>query len=283
MEGWRAIHKLHVGEWAAAETIGQETVQRGEASPGCGPALIALGRLYTRRGDPEAAATLDQALDALLKQGFRQREGMIRAARAEAAWLAGDHDQTVAEARAVFDLALSHHHQWYVGELAFWRWRAGEEVTLPEWTAAPYALQMRGDWQAAAAEWKRMGCPYEQARALADGDNEAKIRALTIFEELGARPMAERVRQALRDAGVSTVPRGPRATTRENPFNLTNRQLEILMLLTEELTNAEIAARLNISAKTVDHHVSAVLGKLTVSSREEAAELARRSPELTTK
>ena len=92
--------------------------------------------------------------------------------------------------------------------------------------------------------------------------------------------MAEAVRQQLRDAGVSTIPRGPRATTKENPFQLTNRQLEILTLLTEELTNAEIATRLHISPKTVDHHVSAVLGKLNVSSREEAANLARQHPDL---
>jgi DNA-binding CsgD family transcriptional regulator len=208
---------------------------------------------------------------------------MIRAARAEAAWLAGNMQAAVAEARTVFDLALSHRHEWYVGELGFWLWCAGEEVDLPEWTARPFVLQMAGDWQAAAEAWAAMGCPYEQARALAAGDKEAQKQALLIFEQLEARPMAERVRQKLRDAGVETIPRGPRTTTRENPFHLTNRQLEILLLLTEELTNAEIAARLHISPKTVDHHVSAVLGKLNVSSREEAAELARRSPELTTK
>jgi DNA-binding NarL/FixJ family response regulator len=51
--------------------------------------------------------------------------------------------------------------------------------------------------------------------------------------------------------------------------------MEIAALLAESLTNAQIAARLHVSPKTVDHHVSAVLGKLDVSSREEAAEVAR--------
>ena len=151
---------------------------------------------------------------------------------------------------------------------------------LPEWAAAPFALQIAGDWRGAAAAWEALGCPYEQARALADGDTAAQLAALTIFEQLEARPMAEHVRQKLRSAGVETIPRGPRTTTKENPFQLTNRQMQILSLLTEELTNAEIAARLHISPKTVDHHVSAVLGKLNVSSREEAAVLARQSPEL---
>ena len=165
------------------------------------------------------------------------------------------------------------------GELAFWRWRAGDMVMLPEWTAEPFALQITGDWQEAATAWEWLGCPYEQARALADGDVGAQMAALALFEQLGARPMAEIVRQKLRDAGVQAVPRGPRTTTKENPFGLTNRQVEVLTLLTENLTNAQIAARLHISPKTVDHHVSAVLGKLDVSSREEAAETARQHPD----
>lgn len=280
MDGWHALLKLYRGDWAAAEAIGREAVERNSTSPGRGPALVALGRLYARRGDPAAMAALDEGLDLLLKQGFRQREGMIRAARAEAAWLAGDASQTLAEAREVFDLALSHHHEWYVGELAFWQWRAGEAVALPDWAAEPFALQIAGEWRSAAATWEAMGCPYEQARALADGDADALLEALAIFEQLEARPMVEVVRQRLRDVGASIIPRGPRATTKENPFQLTNRQMQIVALLMEELSNAEIAARLHISPKTVDHHVSAVLGKLNVSSREEAAVLARKSPEL---
>lgn len=280
MDGWHALLKLYRGDWAVAEQIGREAVGRASTSPGRGPALVALGRLHTRRGEPEALAVLDEALDVLLKQGFRQREGMIRTARAELAWLAGDAEKTLAEAQEVFDLALSHRHGWYVGELAFWLWRAGQAVTLPEWAAEPFALQIAGEWRGAANAWAEMGCPYEQARALADGDTEALLEALIIFEQLEARPMVERVRQQLRDAGAATIPRGPRTATRENPFQLTNRQVQILALLTEELTNAEIAARLHISPKTVDHHVSAVLGKLNVSSREEAAVLARTSPDL---
>jgi DNA-binding CsgD family transcriptional regulator len=218
---------------------------------------------------------LDESLDLLLKQGFRQREGLIRAARAEAAWWAGDRKRTLEEARAVFDLALTHKQPWYVGELAFWMWRVGESVTLPEWAARPYALHLAGDWRGAAAEWERMGCPYEQARALADGDAEAQAAALAIFDRLGARPAAEALRAKMQAAGA-VIPRGPRAATRENPFGLTARQSQILALLADGLTNAQIAARLHLSPKTVDHHVTAILTKLNVHAREEAAALAKR-------
>jgi DNA-binding CsgD family transcriptional regulator len=277
MEGWLAIHKLQRGEWAEAEQTARQALERGPMSPGRGPALTALGRLRTRRGEPDALPALDEALDLLLKQGFRQREGMIRAARAEAAWWVGDRARTLEEARAVFDLALSHHQGWYVGELAFWMWRAGEPLALPDIAARPYALHIAGDWRGAADEWARLGCPYEQARALADGDHPAQVAALALFDRLGARPAADHLRQKLQAAGHK-VPRGPHSATRENPFGLTARQIEILGLLAEGLTNPAIAARLHVSPKTVDHHVSAVLAKLEVASREEAADIARRHP-----
>ena len=158
------------------------------------------------------------------------------------------------------------------------RRRAGEDLEVPDWIAAPYALHIAGDWQGAAAAWEALGCPYEQARALADGDLEARRQALAIFEHLGARPAAQALRAQLEADGVANLPRKPRQATRANPFGLTRRQGEILDLLTENLTNAEIADRLHISPKTVDHHVSAVLAKLNVATRREAAELARRFP-----
>jgi DNA-binding NarL/FixJ family response regulator len=135
---------------------------------------------------------------------------------------------------------------------------------------------MSGDWRAAAAAWERLRCPYETARALAGGDQAAQREALRRFEQLGAAPAAEALRRRLRHAGATGIPRGPRPATRDNPYGLTNRQLDVLRLLAEGLTNAQIAARLTLSPKTVDHHVSAVLAKLDVATREEAAERVRR-------
>ncbi|HEX2402697.1 MAG TPA: helix-turn-helix transcriptional regulator [Mycobacterium sp.] len=63
---------------------------------------------------------------------------------------------------------------------------------------------------------------------------------------------------------------GPRPTTRRDPHGLTARQLEVLDLMAEHLTNAEIAQRLFLSERTVDHHVSAILSKLHVQTRDDA-------------
>jgi DNA-binding CsgD family transcriptional regulator len=276
MVAWQALVDMYLGQWpAAADAATQVLNSLGVTVISRITALVALGRLRARHGDSGVSAALDEALELATRADNLQRLGPVRVARAEAAWLAGNYERAGQEARAVYDLAVSKRHPWIAGELAFWRWRAGDDVALPTWLALPFALQIAGDWRAAANEWQRLGCPYEQARALAEGDDTARMEALGIFERLGAKPAADDLRRVLRAKGVLRIPRGPRSSTRENPFGLTAREMDILHLLTARLSNTEIATRLYISPKTVDHHVSAVLSKLDVHSREAAAAVAR--------
>jgi len=132
-----------------------------------------------------------------------------------------------------------------------------------------------GDWRGAAESWAARGCPYLRAEALSGGDGDAIAEALRVFDGFGAVVPARRLRAGLRDRGLP-VPRGPRRSTAADPAGLTTRQAEVLTLLADGLSNAQIAARLTVSVKTVDHHVSAVLGKLGVPSRGQAAAIARR-------
>ncbi len=179
---------------------------------------------------------------------------------------------------AAFALALDRQEPWAVGELAYWRWRTGvRDEFRAELAAEPYRLSLTGDWQAAAERWRTIGCPYEAALAMADADDEVVLRqAVEELQSLGARPAAAIVARRLRQRGIRGVPRGPRRSTRENPAGLTVRELEVLAMLAEGLRNADIAARLVLSEKTVDHHVSAILRKLNVRTRGEAAAEAAR-------
>ena len=123
--------------------------------------------------------------------------------------------------------------------------------------------------------WEALHSPYEAAVALLAGDEADVRRALATFHRLGAEPAARIARTRLRDLGVATIPRGPRLATTLNPFQLTPREDDVLHLLAKDMTNAEIAAQLVLSERTVHHHVSSLLSKLGVPNRASAATLAR--------
>jgi DNA-binding CsgD family transcriptional regulator len=276
MNAWLALTRLYQGRWGEASDIAGTVIGCRNASVISKiMALVALGRVRARRGDPGAGTALDEALALALQTDTLQRLAPVHAARAEAAWLAGECDLSRAEATAAYELAARHRHRWHAGEFSFWRWRAGEAIAAPKWAAAPFVLQTRGDWRRAAKAWEQLGCPYEQARALADGDLPAQLAALEIYDRLGAGPAAAALRQQMRGEGVRCIPRGPRATTRQNPFGLTRREMEILGCLAGGLSNRRIGTHLHVSPKTVDHHVSSVLGKLGAATRLDAARIAR--------
>jgi DNA-binding CsgD family transcriptional regulator len=193
---------------------------------------------------------------------------------AERSWLKGHSDEVAGILEWVYGEALRADSVWARGEVGFWMWRSGAIDGPPKRAAEPYALQMSGDWQGAAKAWRQIGCPYEVAMALADGPEAAKLEALEILDGLGGRPLADLIRRELRNMGVESVPRGPTKGTRANPAGLTPRQLEVLRLVVEGLSNEQIAEQLYLSKKTVEHHISAIYSKLGVGSRTKAINVA---------
>jgi DNA-binding CsgD family transcriptional regulator len=282
---WRARLLAETGRWADAEADALTVIGSERATVVARiPALTTLGLVRARRGAADAAPLLDEALALALPTTESQRLVPVRAARAELASLQGRPDEARAEADAGLALLCRTDSFWDWELLHYLKWRAGGGLgemhprSMANNSAArgPHGVQMQGDWRAAADAWARVGCPYERAASLADGDVPAMEEALVAFAALGAAPAADRVRQALRRAGVTRLRRGPRPSTRAHPAGLTRRESEILGLLARHLTNPVIGERLFVSPKTVEHHVSAILGKLDVSSRDEAVAEARR-------
>ncbi|MCW6003351.1 AAA family ATPase [Micromonospora sp. CPCC 205371] len=277
--GHRARVRLDQGDWMGAEQDAREALDepvRGGAR--VVDALVPLGLLQARRGDPAAAAaTLQEATERGFATVELQWTAPVAAARAEYAWLYGDDDRIAEEATRMYERAVELAHPWFTGELALWMWLAGALSETPAVIAEPYRLLLSGDWRGSADAWRERGCPYQVALALAHGDrDEALSEALELLDGLGARQTALRVRRDLRRRGHRRVPRGPIRATAANPAGLTSRQIDVLGLLAEGLTDAAIAAHLSLSTKTVGHHVSALLAKLGVASRPEAAAAARR-------
>jgi DNA-binding CsgD family transcriptional regulator len=272
---WQAKLRLAAGRWDEAAQIAG--ICLGEPCPFARiHALVALGLVRARRGDPDPWTPLDEALESALPRQELQWIAPVAMARAEAAWLEGRNAAAVAATDAAFEFSRSRNSPYTTG-LAYWRWRAGLKPEIPATRNDPYALEMAGEWARAGQSWALIGCPYESALALAgSGDESALRRALTELQQLGARPAAGIVARELHERGVRGLPRGPNRETKSNPASLTTREVEVLALVAQGLHNGDVAERLYLSRKTVDHHVSAILGKLGVRTRGEAtAEAAR--------
>jgi DNA-binding CsgD family transcriptional regulator/tetratricopeptide (TPR) repeat protein len=285
----RSRAQVSLGRWDEATASAALALRDPRTAPSARVwALVALGLVRVRRGDPDAAPLLQEAFGVVDGTGQLEWSALVAGARAELAWLDGDHAAVAAVTDAAFALALQCEEPWSIAELGFWRWKAGvsDDLSAPARatlaTAAPaggepYRAAMAGDWTGAAERWRAIGCPYEAALALAGADDEPALRrAHEELHAMGARPATAIVARALRERGARGVPRGPRARTKANPAGLTARELEVLALLGEGLRNAEIAQRLVVSEKTAEHHTGAVLRKLGVRSRAEAAACAAR-------
>jgi ATP/maltotriose-dependent transcriptional regulator MalT len=257
--GAAALTRLYRGDWDRAALLAEQILTRADLSPQHRILpLIALALIRARRGERHDAL-LDEALEYTAGNVLRLH---VWAARAETAWLAGDDEAALAEAGAGLKAVPAEADSRWTEPLRGWLRLAGP--------SDPVA----GDWQAAAQEWASRGCPYEAALAQLGGDIGAVQAALQTFRRLGARAAARRARERLAALRGPTR-RGRHADTRADPHGLTRREREVLELLADGHSDAQIAATLHISPKTAGSHVSSILIKLGVANRTQAAALAR--------
>ena len=265
--------RLRRGEWDAAEEVVLDEIERGISVVQL-LAKTVLAELAIRRGDPDAAELLADVAAQAERTGEPQRIGPILELTAEWSLTTGAPMPTVRLAKALGDLAPAGR---FATRLAAWATVAGIDVACRHPAPEAHTAMLRRDWRGAADAFGEVGWDYDRALMLSLLDEEdALAEAIEIARGLGAGPLTRRVAGRMRELGLR-VPPGPREATRANPAGLTARQLEVLELLVEGLTNQEIADRLVVSPRTAEHHVAAVMTKLGATSRREAA---RRASEL---
>jgi DNA-binding CsgD family transcriptional regulator len=277
MRGWQAELLLRSGRWDEAAEAALTVLGNEQAAPLARyPAGLALARLRLRRGDP--AAELFENLAHFLEAGMELgRLAPYASLMAERAWL---EDADPGEALQLIDKAIAMLPSRAIyGELFFWRAQlsAASQGIDADALPSPFAEMLHNRWAVAAAEWERLGHPFEQGMCLLFGNTAEQRQALSIFAQLGASAVLDRAKRRLPSRNRTPNMRGPYKAARENIAGLTRRQMDVLQLIGSGLSNKAIAKALKIAPKTVDHHVSAVLEKLTATSRSQAIIIARDS------
>jgi DNA-binding CsgD family transcriptional regulator/tetratricopeptide (TPR) repeat protein len=273
----RTLALEKTGRWDEALALSREILAHAAPSPVVRLCpLNRIGALLARRGEAGVWECLDEAMAAADGTGEPQQIVPVRLSRAEAYWLDGRAPDAIAEAELADDRSAGC-DAWLRGAVAVWLRRTGSARAPSGELAEPFQHEIDGNWEKAAQLWTDLGCRYDAALAMLGAAEEAALReAHSILTGLGASAAARLARHQLRALGARSIPAGPRAATRKDPLGLTRREREVLDLICAGHTNASIAAKLFISAKTVDHHVSAVLAKLNVSDRNAAASQAVR-------
>ncbi len=275
----RALALLMVGQWTQAQADLTEIAQHHTPAPREAAACDFVAALLAlRRGERGARAWLTRAVDQMHQHQVELWFMHTAAALAEAAWLADDPSAAAAALSSVGPLPDRRR----CNELAVWARRCGVDIAvrvgLPLEVATGVATDVATDVatepehgvRQAAQGWQALGCPYEQALALMEGDAQDLRQALELLESLGAAAAARLARRRLRELGERTVPRGQYAHARQDPLGLTAREREVLELLAKGLANREVGAALHRSERTVEKHVAALLVKLNARDRHAA-------------
>jgi DNA-binding CsgD family transcriptional regulator len=265
-----ALVALQRGDWSSAIASAEEAfTRRGLTDVNSTMPRIAVALVRARRGEKQTGPPLDPPADNA-EPGDFFFFSPAWAARAEIAWLDGDDEAAAAEAKRALAVAGPRADPWLTGRLQRWLHLAGDGTQTISDPPTPYQMETNGDWQAAATEWERLGCPYDAALARLGGDLDAVQSAATTFRRLGARAATRRAQQRLTELRGPTTP-GRASHSKIDPHGLTRRQREVAGLLAAGNSDAAIAAALHLSPKTVGHHVEAILAKLGVANRVQAA------------
>ncbi len=258
---------LEMGNWNEAYIIADNLLKKENLPPVIRiGALTVAATIKIRRGDVDGPALLVEAKNKAVETTELQRIIPVFLALLEYEWISGknciEEEVLVEKINTMVQLGkFSKESKFY-----FWLRKTGKNFLLPgEKTGAAMSPKE-------VSFWNKKGSAYEHALILFEGDEDDKRKALAMMQQLNADAVCEKMKMKMRSSGIRKIPRGLRESTKTNPAQLTNRELDVLHLLKSAVQNKEIAETLYISPKTVDHHISSILFKLDVNSRTKAVE-----------
>jgi DNA-binding CsgD family transcriptional regulator len=277
MLAWKARLNLETGNWEEACTIANKLLRKENLLPVIKiGALVVAATIKIRKGGQDALPLLLEAKTMALKTIELQRIIPVLTALLEYEWITGKcfiEQEVLDRSIDLFVRAEKYSEQ---SRFDFWL-KSVRKQCLP--INEKYKSNKTSDAKIVSEEavsWEKIGCPYEQALCLSKGNSDDTRKALSIMQKLGANAVCEKLKMEMRSSGIKKIPRGIRQSTKINPAQLTNRELDVLQLLKTGVQNKEIAQSLFISPKTVDHHISSILFKLEVNSRSKAVTEAAR-------
>ena len=267
----KARLKLETGEWDEAYHIAENIITHEEPS-----AVVRVGVLVEyatirmRRGEAGVLPLLIDANELAFKTMELHRIIPAMVASLEYEWITAKNfiEKEALETTVIMTGTMGNIYE--NSAFAFWLKKARNQVVPLREVFDGYNIDNKTAVTNAIETWEKAGSPYELALSLFEGSDDDKRKAVSMMQELGATAVYEKLKFDLRKAGFKKIPRGARKSTQSNSAQLTSRELEVLQLLNEGLQNKEIASRLFISAKTVDHHITSILYKLEVNSRAKA-------------
>jgi len=236
------------------------------------PAQLVLARAKMRRGDKDVQSIMLDALANSVATDEMQNIVPARLTIVEWAWLNSCEEQGIEHLNALLELSADDRHSWNMGSIAIWAKRYSLKPPKFENMPAPFALEISGKHNAAAAAWKELGAQYASALAtLASPTADGLEDASSELHDMGANLALTKANVIANDSGktvdTASAKRGPYKASRSHPLGLTAKEQVVLSYLSKGLSNREIAEELSRSQRTVEHHVSSILDKLKASNR----------------
>ncbi|MEO6356958.1 MAG: AAA family ATPase [Ferruginibacter sp.] len=278
LDSWRlnmlslkACVHLETGDWNKAYSMADYLLKSEDKPRGFKiNALIVVAKINMRTGNTDPLSLLLDAETKAFETMELQRIIPSIIALLEYEWLTGKACIKTENLNWIIDKIEQSIYSFENSEFAFWLKKARKQHLKLKEMYEGYDVSNVKMALKAAAIWNESNCLYQQALSLSEGDEDDKKNALLIFQQLGANAVCNKIKMEMRAIGIKKIPRGLRESTKTNPAQLTNRELDVLQLLQKAVQNKEIAETLFISPKTVDHHISSILFKLDVNTRSKA-------------